>query len=414
MFSVDQVIAQLVEQAAQSSQTKQQILPLAELCGRVLCEDITAPISVPGFDNSAMDGYAVNTKDFEEQSAVDGEWRKRISQRIPAGAKPSPLEKGTVARIFTGGMLPAGADAVVIQENTRELEEQSVAILKQPKVADNVRPLGDDIKQGSTLIEAGTKLDARHIALIASVGISEVNVYAPLKVAIFSTGDELIEPGEPLKAGQIYNSNRFMLMQLCRQLGYSVVDCGRVEDTLEATKQALSLAASQADVVISSGGVSVGEEDHVRPAIEALGRLELWKIQMKPGKPLAFGYIELGAANPVPFIGLPGNPVSSFVTFQVIAKPFLGALQRQNPKAQNAFNVIAGFDKRSVDRQEYIRVKLSRSEEGLVAEPFRTQSSGVLSSLYWADGLIVHRIGVEIKQGDRLEFLPIVDGILDN
>jgi len=244
--------------------------------------------------------------------------------------------------------------------------------------------------------------------LLASIGRKDVEVFKPLKVAIFSTGDELVEPGNPLQAGQIYNSNRTLLVALCTQLGYQAIDCGIVEDTLAATTEALANASEEADVIISSGGVSVGEEDHVRPAVEALGELEMWKVQMKPGKPVAYGRI-----GQTPFLGLPGNPVSSFVVFQLLAVPLLRARQGQKNKLPNAYSVMAGLNKRTTTREEYIRVRLERNEHGqLFAQRFANLSSGVMSSLSWADGLVRHQIDQTIDAGQFVDFLPLNDGML--
>ena len=244
------------------------------------------------------------------------------------------------------------ADAVVIQENC-EFDTHQVKVLKEVRKGDNVRPYGQDIAKGSKVVCRGQKLSAIDLSLLASIGVEKVDCYVPITVAIFSTGDELAEPGSALKAGQIYNSNRPLLKGLCRQLGFQVYDCGLVKDTLAATKQALREAVKHADFILSVGGVSVGEEDHVKPAVETLGRLELWKIQMKPGKPVAFGFIEQ-----TPFIGLPGNPVSSFIVFQLLAIAVLQKRQGQNFKPLIEYPVISDFDKELGTREEYIRVKL--------------------------------------------------------
>jgi len=370
--------------------------------GRVTSNDIVSTLNIPPADNSAMDGFAINSKDCDELPASFS-----VSQRIPAGAAPLPLRAGTAARIFTGGLVPEGADAVVIQENT-EFDSQSVTLRAPAAAGDNIRPCGQDIEKGAVVVRRGQRLTAIDMSLLASIGIAEVSVISPLKVAIFSTGDELVEPGEPLKPGQIYNSNRVLLMALCRQLGFVVLDQGIVADNLEATKQALARAADQADVIISSGGVSVGEEDHVKPAVESLGELNLWKIQMKPGKPVAYGTV----ANSV-FIGLPGNPVSSYVIFQLLAAPLLKTLQGELFKASEYFSVKSGFSKPTSSREEYIRVRLLRNELGeLVADRFENLSSGVMSSLSWADGLARQSIDQAIAVGESLDFFPLHEGRL--
>ena len=304
--------------------------------------------------------------------------------------------------------MPAGADAVVIQENCDYDSPAQVTINKMVEANANVRPAGQDIAKGATVVKKGQRLNAIDLSLLASIGLTQVSVYRALKVAIFSTGDELAEPGQKLKPGQIYNSNRTLLIALCRQLGFIPVDCGTVEDTFDATKKALTLAAKEADVIISSGGVSVGEEDHVKPAVEALGTLDLWKVQMKPGKPVAYGKVA-----EVPFLGLPGNPVSSYIVFQLLGVPLLKTLQGELSQLPNYYPVKSGFDKKLTRREEYIRVKLERNEFGeLLALPFTNLSSGVMSSLSWADGLVRHAVDQEILLGDVLDYFPLNDGLL--
>jgi len=373
---------------------------LAMALGRISSDDIVSPLFVPPTDNSAMDGFAIKANAVGNQTLP-------ISQRIPAGEAPKELQSDTAARIFTGGVLPKGADTVVIQENC-DYNDKQVTIKTKPITGANIRPKGQDIAEGDCVVARGKKLTAVDLGLIASLGLAEVKVRRSLRVAIFSTGDELVEPGQALREGQIYNSNRTMLLALCQQLGYQPIDCGIVEDTLVATKTALANAAQEADVVISSGGVSVGEEDHVKPAIESLGSLDLWKVQMKPGKPVAFGRIEK-----TPFLGLPGNPVSSYTVFQLFAIPLLAKLQGDSFRAPIAYKVLSGFDKATVSREEYIRVRLTQSESSeLTVERFSNLSSGVLSSLSWADGLVRQKIEEEIFQGQAVEFLPFARGLL--
>ena len=381
------------------SETRQ--YSLDQCLGLVVARDYLSSLAIPPQDNSAMDGFALSAIDSHSSDLL------RISQRIPAGTSPSSLEAGTAARIFTGGVIPLGADAVVIQENC-EFDQQQLKILKPVDKGENVRPSGQDIKPGAKIVAAGQKLSAIDLGLLASIGISQVECYAPITVAIFSTGDELAEPGQALRKGQIYNSNRPLLKGLCRQLGFEVYDCGVVEDSLQATKEALKDAAEHADFIISSGGVSVGEEDHVKPAVEALGRLDLWKIKMKPGKPVAFGYIDQ-----TPFIGLPGNPVSSFVVFQLLGIPLLRKRQGQRAETRIEYSVVADFDKNLTTREEYIRVKLSAGEQGeLRARCFPNLSSGVMSSLSWADGLVRQDADSGIERGQELRFLPLNGGVI--
>ena len=402
MLSVAQAQLRIIDAVKPVTETRTRALSSAS--GRVIAEDIVSTVAVPPADNSAMDGFAVNSADVKRVPVS-----MPITQRIAAGAQPDPLTPNSIARIFTGAKMPPGSDAVIIQENCDfEINGSSAQLNKAVHVADNVRPAGQDIKLGSTVVQLGDKLNAANLALIASVGVPQVSVFRKLRVAIFSTGDELIEPGLQLAEGQIYNSNRTMLGTLCRQLGHKVIDCGIVEDTLEATKQAMKSAAQRADVIISSGGVSVGEEDHVKPAVEALGTLSLWKVQMKPGKPVAFGQIDN-----TPFIGLPGNPVSSFVVFQLLAQPLLAARQGQKWLPPSAYKVIADFDKKSGDREEYIRVKLHTNEDGdIMAQRFTNQSSGVMSSLAWADGLLRQDIDTPIVKGQDIAFIPLNEGLL--
>ena len=390
-----------------------EIIQLSEALGRVLSDNLVSDIAVPPKDNSAMDGIAINCEDATELKTC-----LKISQRITAGTAPEKLETGTAARIFTGGEVPEGANAVIIQENCEFSEnDTTVLINKVPQARDNIRPMGQDIQVGASIVERGTKLNAVHLGLIASVGIDQVCVFKKIKVAIFSTGDELVEPGNPLKPGQIYNSNRAMLIALCVQLGFDVTDLGVVKDDLEATKQALIEAAASADIIITSGGVSVGDEDHLKPAIEQLGQMNLWKIHMKPGKPVAYGEINCGDGASAPILGLPGNPVSTYVVFLVIGVPILQALQGQLSDTSNnlleGFLVESGFDKKAQSREEFIRVKLnSKSAQIKVADVFNNQSSGVLTSLAWADGLVRQYAGKPIVKGDSVTFIPLQNGLI--
>ena len=301
-LSVDEARAKFA--AAGRCQQSIDLIELNYALGRVAATRTRSGLDVPPLDNSAMDGFAVNSQDLKKLPA-----RYSVSQRITAGQIGLPLAAGTAARIFTGAPLPLNADAVVIQEQCeykKGVDGNSVVILKRVEAGNNVRPAGQDIGKGDTVVRQGQRLNAIDLGLLASTGTAQVTVYKPLRVAVFSTGNELAIPAAVLKPGQIYNSNRTMLLSLCRQLGFEVIDCGIVADTLSATKRGLSEAAQQADVVISSGGVSVGEEDHIKPAIQALGNLEQWKVQMKPGKPVV-----LGRMADTPLIGLPGNPVSA-------------------------------------------------------------------------------------------------------
>lgn len=361
--------------------------------GRVLAQKVVSDICVPPADNSAMDGYALRVEDFTSTDIA-----LPVSQRIPAGHMPEPLASGSAARIFTGALIPAGANAVVMQEQCLA-QGQSVQITQPPKLGQNIRRAGEDINTGATVLEAGVLLRGQELGLIASVGVAQIDVFARLRVAVFFTGDELVMPGEPLRAGTIYNSNRYVLRGLLENLGCLVTDLGIVPDQLDATRAALREAAQGNDLIITCGGVSVGEEDHVKAAVEAEGTLSSWKVAIKPGKPLAFGRI-----GQTPFMGLPGNPVSSFVTFVCLGTPYIRASQGLAQFMPQPFKVRAAFDWSRPDaRREFLRVRRNAQGE---AELFSHQGSGVLTSCAWADGLINNPPGQAFKSGDWVEFLP--------
>ena len=395
MLSVDEAIASLLKQALPLTDTEQ--TPVFDASKRVLAEDLKSPVNVPGFDNSAMDGYALNTADVAHARAEGLE----IAQRIPAGSIGAKLESRTCARIFTGAPVPEGANAVVIQEVCR-VENNWLFIDQNMSAGENIRPRGNDIAVGEYILKAGTRLGPVHTGLIASVGLGHVSVYRKLKVAMFSSGDQIVEPGENLQPGQIYNSNRPLMNALLKKQGCEVIDLGTVPDRFDATQETLLAAADQADLVMSSGGVSVGEEDHIKAALESVGELNLWRIRMKPGKPLAFGQI-----GNVPFIGLPGNPVSVFVTFILFARPFILKQQGLNENPPLVFPVQAGFDYQSRKRSEYIRVHIAGDTmRGLTAECYPKQGSDVLSSAAWATGLVEVPEETTIKSGDVVRYLP--------
>lgn len=365
-------------------------VPLLSARGAILAEDVVSDIAVPGEDNSAMDGYALRASEASSPLPV--------SQRIPAGSVGSELAPGTTARIFTGAAVPPGADAVAMQENCIE-RDGIVTFEGEVRPGQNVRPRGQDIAEGATVLTSGRRLRPQDLGLLASIGRASVSIYRPLKVAVLSTGDELMEPGgPPLAAGQLYNSNRYTLAALIQALGLEYVDGGIVPDDPQATANALQQAAESADCVITSGGVSVGEEDHVKNQVERLGQLDLWKLAIKPGKPLAFGSI-----GDTPFIGLPGNPTSSFVTFCLVARPFLlkmqGAVEVEPPlvRARACFEI-----RKAGTRQEYLRVKLKNGPTGPEVEAFPNQSSGVLSSVSASNGLAIIPPGTVVSEGEAV------------
>ncbi len=391
LMPLDDALASLLAQVTPLAGT--QTLATAEARGRVLAADLVSPVDVPPADNSAMDGYALR--------AADAGTLLPVTQRVPAGSVPAPLAAGEAARIFTGAQVPPGADTVVMQEHT-ELVDGQVRVTQPVTAGANVRLRGEDVRAGAVVLPAGTRLDAVSLGLAATAGAAQLTVTRRPRVAVFSTGDELVMPGEPLPPGAIYNSNRFTLRALLEGLGCEVVDLGIVPDKLDATRAALRDAASKADVILTSGGVSVGEEDHLRPAVQAEGRLDLWAIAIKPGKPFAYGRV--GKSH---FIGLPGNPVSSLVAFLVLVRPFLLKLQGATRLAPRGYRIPAGFDWPKPDkRREFLRVRLDE-DSGLAL--FGNQSSGVLTSAFWADGLLDNPAGRAFAAGDAVRFIPFAE-----
>jgi molybdopterin molybdotransferase len=378
-----------------------EVLATIDATGRVLADDQRSQLDVPPMDNTQMDGYAVRAADCASGSAA-----LTVSQRIPAGHVGQALQAGTAARIFTGALIPEGADAVVMQEQCAfDDASGTVTIHHAPRSGEWVRRRGEDIQAGTTILERGTRLRAQELGLVASVGLASLPVWRRVKVGVFFTGDELAMPGEPLRPGAIYNSNRFVLRGLLQQLGCDVTDLGNVPDSREATRAALRTAAAGNDLIITSGGVSVGEEDHVKPAVEAEGKLNLWQIAIKPGKPLAFGEVRRdGQSSPAFFIGLPGNPVSSFITFLIFVRPFILALQGAKVAPPKRYPMRADFDWIKPDRRnEFLRVRIN-DRQGL--ELFPNQGSGVLTSTVWGDGIVDNPPGQAISAGDTVHFIP--------
>ncbi|WP_312306858.1 gephyrin-like molybdotransferase Glp [Pulveribacter sp.] len=369
--------------------------------GRVLLADAVSALQVPPQDNSAMDGYALRSADVAAPGAL-----LPVSQRIPAGSVGHALQPGTAARIFTGAPVPPGADAVVMQEDCEVVEDGTVRVNAAPQAGQNIRRAGEDIALGATVLAAGTRLTPAALGLAASIGLAQLPVARRPRVALFSTGDELVMPGQvppaQMKPGSIYNSNRFVLRAMLQRLGCEVTDLGIVPDRLEATVDALRQAAAGHDLILTSGGVSVGEEDHVKPAVQSLGSLDLWLIAMKPGKPFAYGRV--GGAH---FIGLPGNPVSSLVTFAVLVRPFLLRLQGMHDVAPKTIAATAAFTwPRADKRREFLRVRLNA--EGRL-ERYANQGSGVLTSTVWGDGLVDVAPGQTIAPGDAVRFIPFAE-----
>jgi molybdopterin molybdotransferase len=396
---LDAALAELLAQAQPLAGMEQ--VRTFDADGRVLAQDLVSQLQVPPHDNSSMDGYAGRARAIADEGVT-----LPVTQRIPAGSAPAPLAPGSAARIFTGAPVPEGADAIVMQEDTEAAGEHSVRILRAPVPGQWIRRSGEDVTRGAVVLARGHRLDPAALGLAASIGADRLTVARRPRVALFSTGDELVMPGDvppqQMRPGAIYNSNRFFLQALLRRLGCEISDFGIVPDAREATVRALDLAAGEHDLILTSGGVSVGEEDHVKPAVQSLGTLDLWQIAIKPGKPFAHGRVRSAH-----FIGLPGNPVSSFVTFLLLVRPFLLKLQGATEVGVRAMTVPAAFDwPRADKRREFLRVR--RNAAGAV-ELFANQSSGVLTSAVWADGLVDNPAGTTIASGDPVRFLPLAE-----
>jgi molybdopterin molybdotransferase len=399
LMPLDDALARL--QAAVQPLAGRETVSTFDARGRVLIEDVRSGLDVPPADNTSMDGYAVRCADVKDAGT-----RLPVSQRIPAGVVGSALQPGTAARIFTGAQVPAGADAVVMQEQC-EVDGDGVRINAVPEPGQWIRRRGEDVSAGSVVLHAGTRLTPASLGLAASVGAATLQVGRQPRVALFSTGDELAMPGEPLRPGAIYNSNRFTLRALIESCGALCTDLGIVPDRLDATRETLRRAAREHDLIVTSGGVSVGEEDHLRPAVQAEGRLDLWQIAMKPGKPLAFGEVRRADASTAWFVGLPGNPVSSFITFVIAVRPLLLRLQGGTDLAPRTMALRADFDWPRPDRRrEFLRVR--RNDRGGL-DLFPNQSSGVLTSVAWGDGVVDNPGGQAIRAGETVNYLPFAE-----
>jgi molybdopterin molybdotransferase len=414
LMALDMALAQLLERAQVLGGVEE--VATFDADGRVLAEDLVSSLQVPPQDNSSMDGYAVRCADLTAAGVV-----LPVSQRIAAGHPAHALREGTCARIFTGAQMPAGADAVVMQEDTEEVggDLHGVHIHVLPQPGQWVRRAGEDVAVGSVVLQRGQRLSPASLGLAASLGRARLQVVSRPRVALFSTGDELVMPGEvppeAMPPGAIYNSNRFFLRSLLHRMGCEVSDLGIVPDRRESTLAALRSAADHHDLILTSGGVSVGEEDHIKPSVQQLGSLDLWQIAMKPGKPFAYGTVQRdvgagGADVPCHFIGLPGNPVSSFITFLLLVRPFLLALQGVRPAdlaLPRPVMLPAHFDVDRADkRREFLRVR--RNDQGGL-DLFPNQSSGVLTSVAWADGMVDKAAGQTIARGDLVPFISFAD-----
>ncbi|SDP15831.1 molybdopterin molybdotransferase [Rhodoferax sp. OV413] len=403
LMPLDDALASLLAQAQPLAEVEVEQVSTFDADGRVLAQDLVSALQVPAHDNSAMDGYALRCADVA--GLADG-GSLPVSQRIPAGSAAQPLQPGSAARIFTGAAIPPGADAVVMQEDCEVQPDQSIRVLRPPQPGQWLRRAGEDVAKNSVVLSKGERLTPASIALAASIGMEYVPVARRPRVALFSTGDELVMPGavapQDMRPGAIYNSNRFFLRALLQRLGCVVTDYGIVPDQRAATEDALRNASQAHDLILTSGGVSVGEEDHVKPAVQALGQLNLWQIAIKPGKPFAYGTV--GQSH---FIGLPGNPVSSYITFLLLVRPFLLRLQGATQLVPTAVALPAHFSwPRADQRREFLRVR--RNAAGGL-DLFANQSSGVLTSAAWGDGVVDNPAGQTIAHGDSVRFISLAE-----
>ncbi len=403
LLSLDDALARVVAGSVAHAITQTETVSTFDALGRVLAADVLSTLDVPPQDNTSMDGYALRAQDVATLGTV-----LPVSQRIPAGHVGERLQPGTVARIFTGGWVPEGADAVVMQEQCDAVVGEGlgrVQVNAVPQAGQWVRRRGEDVMAGAAVLTKGQRLAPQALGLAASVGVGQLQVLRQPRAVIFSTGDELMMPGEPLRPGAIYNSNRFTLRALLMAAGCVVTDLGIVEDKLDATRAALRKAAAGHDLIVTCGGVSVGEEDHLKPAAQAEGELQHWQMAIKPGKPLALGQIRRGDGSNALLIGLPGNPVSAYVTYVLAVTTALRVMQGMPAALPRAWPLRADFDWPKPDkRREFLRVRVNAAG-GL--DLFDNQSSGVLTSVVWADGLLDNPAGQAIARGDLVRFLPL-------
>lgn len=401
LMPYEEALRRVVQSAQTMAWSECEVVSTFDAWGRVLAQDVVSTVNVPGLDNTSMDGYAVRCADVNPERPME------VTQRIAAGQVGAPLAAGSTARIFTGAPVPEGADAVIMQEEGTVLPDGRVTFSRAPVARQWIRSAGEDIQKGSVVLRCGMRMGAAAMGLAASVGCASLQVKRRPRVAMFSTGDELVMPGQPLRPGAIYNSNRFMLKGLLTQAGCEVTDLGIVPDRLDATREALRRAADHHDLILTSGGVSVGEEDHLRPAMQHEGQLDLWQVAIKPGKPLALGSVRRRDGGQTLYMGMPGNPVSSFVTFLLFGGPALQALQGMESGPPKTWRIRADFDWPKPDRRrEFLRVRLN-AQQGV--DLFPNQSSGVLTSAAWADGLVNNPPGQPIARGDWVEFVPMTE-----
>ena len=409
LLTLDDALGHLLAGASAHPITATEIVSTFDALGRVLAVPVSSALDVPPADNTSMDGYALHAADVSTAGTM-----LTVAQRIPAGVVGPPLARGTAARIFTGAQVPAGATAVVMQEQCEAIAGDglgSVRVNTVPAAGQWIRRRGEDVEHGAVVLQPGCRLTPQALGMAASVGAATLTVRRKPRVAVFSTGDELVMPGEPLKPGAIYNSNRFTLRGLLQAAGCEVVDLGIVPDRLDATQDAVRRAAAGNDLILTSGGVSTGEEDHIRPAVQAEGWIENWQIAIKPGKPLAFGGVRRADGSVALFIGLPGNPVSSFVNFLLAVVPVLRVMQGADASVAQALPkglaMRADFDWPKADkRREFLRVRVNA--DGAL-ELFSNQSSGVLTSAVWGDGLVDNPGGQVIRRGDTVRFMPFAE-----